>query len=208
MGQIPTSRTGSIPGNGSPFSQQLSTSSLQRKPSLDVQSSSHGDPLTQVPSPPPASAPGASFGRSDSLRSKISLSALRAKLSRDDDGIMIAPLQVKDTDFELVHPNLARPRLSKDSSSANGKSSGSERRLFLRVACRPPDTRSPVGLPGISLPPVGATPTAASVGTVEAHRVCELKWISAMSLTPSSHARKSRKTRKLLQEGVPASVRY
>jgi hypothetical protein len=70
------------------------------------------------------------------------------------------------------------------------------------------DTRSPVSPSGMSLPPVGATPTAASVGAVKVHRARELKWISAMSSTPSSHARKSKKIRELLQEGVPASVRY
>jgi hypothetical protein len=53
-----------------------------------------------------------------------------------------------------------------------------------------------------------AAQTTTSAGAVEAHRARELKWISAISSTPSSHARKSKKFRKLLQEGVPASVRY
>jgi len=49
-------------------------------------------------------------------------------------------VQVKNPDFELLRPNPARPRLSEDSSSANGKNSGSKRRLsFLRVARRRPD---------------------------------------------------------------------
>jgi len=60
----------------------------------------------------------------------------------------------------------------------------------------------------MSLPPVAAS-AASSVGTaVEAHRARELKWISLLSTTPPSQARKSKKIRKLLQEGVPASVRY
>jgi hypothetical protein len=60
----------------------------------------------------------------------------------------------------------------------------------------------------MSLPPV-TTSAASSVGTaVEAHRARELKWISVMSTTPPSQARKGKKIRKLLQEGVPASVRY
>ncbi|TFY79117.1 hypothetical protein EWM64_g4900 [Hericium alpestre] len=49
---------------------------------------------------------------------------------------------------------------------------------------------------------------AGKPGDVEAHRNRELKWISTMTSTPPSQARKSKKVRKLLQDGVPASVRY
>ncbi|TDL21253.1 RabGAP/TBC [Rickenella mellea] len=44
--------------------------------------------------------------------------------------------------------------------------------------------------------------------SLEAHRARELRWISAMSSTPEAQARKSKKIRKLVIEGVPASVRY
>ncbi|KAI0294144.1 hypothetical protein BC826DRAFT_1185792 [Russula brevipes] len=99
-------------------------------------------------------------------------------------------VQVKNTDFELLRPNPARPRLSEDSSSANGKSSGIEGRLsFLRVACRRPDI-------GRRIRHTFACRPSRHIAT------------SAMSLTPSSHARKSKKTRKLLQEGLPRRVRY
>ncbi|KAI9436505.1 TBC-domain-containing protein [Russula earlei] len=168
-------------------------------------------------SPPLVSQSGASFGRSGSLRSKISLSALRAKSSRDDDGLHEGDtVQVKDTDFELIRPNPARPRLSGD-SSPNGKSSGSEGpSSFLRVdspsmssaSGYASDTRSPISPSTMSLPPVVVASTAASIGAVEAHRARELKWIALMTSTPSSHSRKNKKIRKLLQEGVPASVRY
>ncbi len=181
-------------------------------------SSRAADLHTQVPMPPSTSAPSAQLlGRSGSLRSKISLSALRAKSARDDDGLHEADtVQVKDTDFELVRPNV-RPRVSED-SVLNGKSSGSEGRpSFLRIDSPAmsttsgggtSDTRSPVSPSGMSLPPVAAS-AASSVGTaVEAHRARELKWISLLSTTPPSQARKSKKIRKLLQEGVPASVRY
>ncbi|EKM60161.1 uncharacterized protein PHACADRAFT_82476 [Phanerochaete carnosa HHB-10118-sp] len=43
---------------------------------------------------------------------------------------------------------------------------------------------------------------------VEAHRQRELRWISAISSVPAAQARKNKKVRKLLWEGVPASVRY
>jgi hypothetical protein len=188
---------------------------------MDVEgpSSRHADLRTQVsPSTPAPSAP--SLGRSGSLRSKISLSALRARSARDDDGLHEADtVQVKDTDFELVRPNVSHRRVSED-SALNGKSSGSEGRpSFLRIESPAlsttsgggtPDTRSPVSPSGMSIPLVAAaTGNAGNTGAaVEAHRARELKWISLMSTMPPPHARKSKKIRKLLQEGVPASVRY
>ena len=205
--------TRAAPGSEAPFSRQLSAGSLPRKPSTDIEPSGHGDSRT----PASASTPSAPLGRSGSLRSKISLSALRAKSLRDDDGLHEGDtVQVKDTDFELVRPNPVRPHVSED-SSANSKSTGSEGRPpFLRVdspatsttSGGASDTRSPVSPSGMSLPPMTAAQTTTSAGAVEAHRARELKWISAISSTPSSHARKNKKFRKLLQEGVPASVRY
>ncbi|KAI0641277.1 RabGAP/TBC [Trametes meyenii] len=43
---------------------------------------------------------------------------------------------------------------------------------------------------------------------IEAHRQRELRWVAALSATPATQARKSKKIRKLVLEGVPASVRY
>jgi len=202
-----------VPGNRAPFSRQLSAGSLPRKTSTEIEPSSSSD--SRVPASAPSSS--APLGRSGSLRSKISLSALRAKSLRDDDVLHEGDtVQVKDTDFELVRPNTTRPRVSED-STANSKSSGSEGRpSFLRVESPATsttsggasDTRSPVSPSAMSLPPMTATQTITSSSAVEAHRARELKWISAMSSTPPSQARRSKKIRKLLQEGVPASVRY
>jgi hypothetical protein len=193
-------------GNEPPFSRKLSAGSLPHKPSMDIESSRASTS---------ASAPSAPLGRTGSLRSKISLSALRAKSLRDDDGLHEGDtVQVKDTDFELVRPT--RARVSED-LSINTKGSGSEGRpSFLRVdspaasttSGGTSDTRSPVSPSAMSLPPMTAVQMATSTGAVEAHRARELKWLSVMSSTPSSHARKSKKIRKLLQDGVPASVRY
>jgi hypothetical protein len=174
-----------------------------------------GDSRVQVVSPPPAtSVSGSSLARNTSLRSKISLSALRSKSLREQqqDGGLLREgetVQVMDTDFELVRPALSRARASEDSSSANGKSSGSEGRpSFLRIdspatssSLASFDKRSPVSP---STPTTLPPPTAA----VEAHRALELKWITAMAATPSAFARKNKKIRRLLMEGVPASVRY
>ncbi|KAH9974513.1 rab-GTPase-TBC domain-containing protein [Russula compacta] len=215
---VSESQVQTAPGSEAPFSRQVSANSLGRKPSMDVGSSGHGDSRTQVSSLPTASASTTSLGRSGSLRSKISLSALRARSLRDDrdDGLHEGDtVQVKDTDFELVRPNVTRTRVS-DDSSANGKSPVSEGQSSLLRVDSPAmsttsggasDTRSPVSPSGTSLPSMAAAP-GASTGGVEAHRARELKWISVMASTPSSNARKNKKIRKLLQEGVPASVRY
>jgi hypothetical protein len=106
-----------------------------------------------------------------------------------------------------------RPHVSED-SAMNGKSTGSEGRpSFFRVDSPAmsttsgggtPDTRSPVSPSEMSFPPVTAWTASSVDAAVEAHRARELKWISAMSTTPPSQARKGKKIRKLLQEGVPA----
>ncbi|KAF9554277.1 hypothetical protein CPC08DRAFT_672333 [Agrocybe pediades] len=50
--------------------------------------------------------------------------------------------------------------------------------------------------------------STSNTGTIEAHRNRELKWMSLLQSSPASQARKSKKVRKLLVEGVPNSVRY
>ena len=53
-----------------------------------------------------------------------------------------------------------------------------------------------------------AVPVIETESQMEAHRNRELKWMSLVSSSPPSQARKTKKVRKLLLEGVPASVRY
>ncbi|KAF9492737.1 hypothetical protein BDN71DRAFT_1396268 [Pleurotus eryngii] len=43
---------------------------------------------------------------------------------------------------------------------------------------------------------------------MEEHKQRELRWIALMSSVPAPQARKSKKVKKLLVEGVPSSVRY
>jgi hypothetical protein len=102
-----------------------------------------------------------------------------------------------------------RPRVSED-SAMNGKSSGSEGRpSFLRVDSPAMSTTSGGGTPDMCSPvstsPVTASTASSVDASVEAHRARELRWISAMSMKPPLQARKGKKIRKLLLEGVPAS---
>ena len=50
--------------------------------------------------------------------------------------------------------------------------------------------------------------TTDSESSMDAHRNREIKWMSLMSSNPASQARKSKKVKKLLMDGVPSSVRY
>ena len=49
--------------------------------------------------------------------------------------------------------------------------------------------------------------SAIQMASIEAHRLREQKWMTLISTVPSSQARKSKKVKKLLLEGVPSSVR-
>ena len=63
----------------------------------------------------------------------------------------------------------------------------------------------------LSLPPRAgspASPVTPDTATMEAHRNREQKWMSLLGSSPASQSRKSKKVRKLVLEGVPASVRY
>ncbi|KAA1476351.1 hypothetical protein DENSPDRAFT_843281 [Dentipellis sp. KUC8613] len=215
--------------------------SLRRQTSVDTDVSNQSDARSAMASPPPprsgspASGIMSPLARNTSLRSKISLSALRARAShqnsRDDAGSVVnearehETVQVEDMDFELVKPSFPASRASEDSSfhgSAAGHDIGNgkpELSSFLRAESPAVSTmsgaasmsmsmtasmpRSPTSL-SESMPP----PSLAKPGDVEAHRHRELKWINTMATIPAAQARKSKRVKKLLQEGVPASVRY
>ncbi|KZP21794.1 RabGAP/TBC [Athelia psychrophila] len=63
--------------------------------------------------------------------------------------------------------------------------------------------RSPIGEP----PPI-IRGKPGEPDSIEAHRTRELKWMSLISQVPASQARKNKKIKKLIMEGVPSSVRY
>ena len=166
-------------------------------------------------------------GRQNSLRTKLSLPNLRRHKSKQDETSSLGSgsqtpdvdtVQVKDTDFELVRPNLpfiltrnsedaardgslepplsliqpGSPALSTFSNrSANGASDSASRNS--------PRTEPP-------LSPLKFLQEAEQ--SIDAHRQRELRWVSLMSSVLPAQARKAKKVKKLLLEGVPASVRY
>lgn len=178
-----------------------------------------------------------SLGRNASLRSKLSISALRKKndggrapsrtdSNMDDGASMISSttadtetVQVKGGDFELVKPTLPIPSRNSEDSLATStysapnpdffrtdspalsfSSGGAGSGPYSPVLAEPDRSASP---------PLTAKPTApVDSSSVEAHRQRELKWMSIFSSVPASQARKTKKVRRLLFEGVPASVRY
>ncbi|KAH7890225.1 RabGAP TBC [Phlebopus sp. FC_14] len=57
-------------------------------------------------------------------------------------------------------------------------------------------------------PSSGSTAAESPTLSVDAHRQRELKWMALLPSIPPSQARKNKKVRRLLSEGVPSSVRY
>ncbi|KAH7920391.1 RabGAP TBC [Leucogyrophana mollusca] len=53
-----------------------------------------------------------------------------------------------------------------------------------------------------------AAPVPDSPSSMDAHRQRELKWMGLLPATPPAQARKSKKVKRLLLDGVPSSVRY
>ncbi|KAI1786278.1 RabGAP/TBC [Ganoderma leucocontextum] len=123
-------------------------------------------------------------------------------------------VQVQDTDFELVKPMLpmsplggsfeslpspspasARPGLLRTNSPAMSDLSGHSQGYSQPGSVSPSDMRSLKDKDG-------------DASQIEAHRQRELRWISALPSVSPAQARKSKKIRKMVLDGVPASVRY
>lgn len=177
-------------------------------------------------SPPPV-AP-----RSTSLRSKISKNAILAKTSGLDSTsdtqsptsptVATNTVQVEHMDFELVKPSFLRtsPRSSLDSSASQQDSDPQPSPIrqdsvnLLRPESPSSLVSSAVSEKDTSTINRRASPSSIahsdvlSPSDINAHRNRELKWISLMSALDPTQARKSKKVKKLLLDGVPASVRY
>ncbi|KAG8221692.1 hypothetical protein J3R82DRAFT_1978 [Butyriboletus roseoflavus] len=152
------------------------------------------------------------------LRTKLSLPALRMKASirsKVDDAVSVVSfpgsgenetVQVQDMDFELVKPSIPQ---------VTGRTSQESTLTSRDVDTAKPDTSPIMGdaasmhssAPRSPLVPTAPAPTEYAE-SIDAHRQRELKWMALFPTVPPSQARKNKKVRKLLQEGVPSSVRY
>ena len=118
-------------------------------------------------------------------------------------------------EFELIRPPISTlmMRPSQDTIPIEAAQAASMmERLSLRSDSKMDSESHRSASPSISgksqvpgAPP--ATGANVDAAAVEAHRARELKWISAMSTIPSGGARKNKKIKKLVNDGVPNSVR-
>ncbi|KAI5119214.1 hypothetical protein M0805_007725 [Coniferiporia weirii] len=229
---------------------RISSSSSGKKHQRTVSQLSHASSSSDIRSitvsPPPLASESASSSasppmqRSNSVKSKLSLSHLRIRNGSAKDALteMQTPspstgpatpvfefdnqpetVQVQDAEFEMIRPMMRR--VSSEPTSDDSVL-GREERPSLQSDAR---AASPAAsslrsarslIPGALteslaevLTPRGARPAETeSAASVEAHRARELRWIAAMAAVPAAQARKNKKIRRLVLEGVPASVRY
>ena len=189
----------------------------------DNRSTSVVSPSLHSVSPPPGAT------RSTSLRSKISKTAILAKTSGLDTLGEIQSstalvsgketIQVEDMDFELVKPSFPRalsPRSSLDSSSSQQPETDHQASPINFLRTESPSSFLSSGVSERDGAAVNRRPSPASIAQsdvlspsdIDAHRNRELKWVSLMSTLDPAQTRKSKKAKKLLLSGVPASVRY
>ena len=191
-----------------------------RRPSqlpMAMKVSSHSPELSDSASGLSANAP--------SLRSRVSSAGLRVQtpserpllqpserspassvFSLDQPGEQKVHVSVKDMDFELVAPTVPRSPLAASSAdsllvpSANTDTRSSIDMRASKLGLRRPQAEKPIGGERVA--------KGTDAADAEAHRQRESRWISVLSSTSPSQARKTKRVRKLVLEGVPASVRY
>ncbi|GLB36933.1 putative protein with domain in Tre-2, BUB2p, and Cdc16p [Lyophyllum shimeji] len=196
---------------------QRSLPELRGRPSVDADGASVHSNRSNLVSPPPT------LGRQNSLRSKLSLPNLKRSAGRQDE-IPDSPVidtgdtvQVKDTDFELVRPNIGQlqaARASEDSGVMGREGSTDARHdpAFLR-ADSPAGSLTAPHSPTVVSDSSGVwqplkSSGAESESSMDAHRQREQKWMAVLGSVPAAQARKNKKVKKLLFDGVPSSVRY
>ncbi|KAL5495886.1 hypothetical protein ACEPAI_1350 [Sanghuangporus weigelae] len=212
----------------------------ERTVSQQSQTSSTTSEMRSVVSPPPSAVASSStpspVQRSNSIKSKLSLSHLRMRHTAKESSVdtqtpspstgpatpvfdfdmQPETVQVQDAEFEMIRPTMRRvsseplsddsitvpeerPSLQRDSATVESPVSGSGRSLLSPH----PSTIADSVTEHQHMPPRKSTEEDAA-----AHRARELKWVSVISSVPPPQARKNRKVRKLVFEGVPSSVRY
>lgn len=206
-----------------------SRTSFDTEPSRisDVRSISVVSPPIHSTSPPPGAL------RHVSLRSKLSRTIITTKTSGLDTSSEIQSptsptsgmetVQVEHMDFELVKPSFLRtsPRSSLDSFPSQEHDTDhqpspirQDSTNLLRPESPSSFMSSPISEKEVAVANRRASPSSIahsdvlSPSDINAHRNRELKWVSLMSALDPTQARKSKKVKKLLLNGVPASVRY
>ena len=139
--------------------------------------------LIRHPPPPPEDEEGSRYQRS---------------LSTTDREGFLAPQDSGVVDRDSAHSNSpSLSPLSPNSPLAMSPFHGSF----------PPSLMPSSSSTHVQDPPSNTTASPVSVKSAEMHRQLELKWLSVMNSIPSSEAKKSRRVRKLVMDGIPASVR-
>ena len=190
----------------------------------DTRSTAAVSPPLQSTSLPPGAL------RRISTRSKLSKTTIVTKTSGSDTFGEIQPptsptvgtetVQVERMDFELVKPSFLRtsPRSSLDSFPSQEHDNDHQPSPIRQDSTnflRPESPLSPMSSV-VSEKDVNRRASPSSIAhsdvlsptDINAHRNRELKWVSLMSTLDPTQARKSKKVKKLLLNGVPASVRY
>ncbi|KAG8963955.1 hypothetical protein FRC05_004357 [Tulasnella sp. 425] len=169
------------------------------------------------------------LSRGNSLRSKISAIGLRSKGGPGSSNpgtpttaqahfeFSDEKVQVKDggaaMEFEIVKPLI--PRIAEvkvaggdvdagDHASVRSGTTGNEVESN-RSQSPVVSTRRPSDTPQIKQPDILPSPTDPE--SIQAHREREQKWLSVMNSTSAASAKKNKKVRKLVQDGIPNSVR-
>lgn len=132
-------------------------------------------------------------------------------------------VQVQRMDFELVKPSFLRtsPRSSLDSFPSQEHDNDPQPSPIRQDSTNFLRPESPSSLKSSVVsekdaasfnrrasPSSIAQSDVLSPSDIDAHRNRELKWVSLMSTLDPTQARKNKKVKKLLLNGVPASVRY
>ena len=202
---------------------------IPRKNSVDGtsprKSSDSTDSRSQMPSPPPIaewhpqSARSSPLTHEVPLRGKLSLPVLRNKAatrSKLDDTISVTSssgnhesetVQVQDMDFELVKPALPQVSLGRSSQDSSYTGHDADTPSMMQgdtMSMHSNAPRSPMIPDAIS----SEVPPTESSTSIDAHRQREVKWMALLPVVPPSQARKNKKVKRLLLEGVPSSVRY
>ncbi|CAE6473505.1 unnamed protein product [Rhizoctonia solani] len=204
----------------------------QRKPSEDIPRPNAS--LTNIGSPTSPSASPMASSRV-SLNSKISSSGLRlAGANRPATDTPTTPLSpitsvepteetvhYNDMDFDMVKPMRSRVsivRTSEDGRQSISRSSqhsdhprghqddGPEHSPTSPVVTLPL-TQTHIPSTPVPTSKAGSHNSLTTSDSIAAHISREQRWISTMQAIPSSSVRRNKKVKKLLLEGVPASVR-